>query len=526
MTTGNIREKLIALFDDINKFYKDFASAITIADFENTCSQNFPIEDFFKQLFEEREFNVYVTREYLDKTLSDYDLSINVLNEFRTEFQKNQAREAELKRIKVQKQIERGRVEAQKRRRKNIYILSILGIALIITSFLVYHYRNEEKLKANLIAEQREIIIQSQKEIVEKYFNSYQEGDIDLLLNFWAEKPVRYGFITEVSNKEEITSAILVFLKLNRSVINEILDIQYLQDNSYDVRILQKVINRELDIESHTEKVVNIVLDEENRIIQEFSRGSERIIFISRVLRGYLEGRYVGGILNDQRSGYGEMTYKNGDVYKGNWLKDERRGYGEMTYKNGDIFKGEWNGFNKGKGEMIIASSKALATHSNLESNTIMNRTNEKELNGFSNWANDHPKNEEEYAYFFGNDGKWYTNGNLLKHSYGLYEIDFPINVLKGYAYVGTFGGHSYFRSIGITYLASSPFDTKTNKINSKVIGAWTVAKSKSPQAGYLVEINTAEEQDYLRNKLEGTNKAYWIGMKNINGNFTWLSQK
>lgn len=43
---------------------------------------------------------------------------------------------------------------------------------------------------------------------------------------------------------------------------------------------------------------------------------------------------YTGSWAFDRRSGQGECTYKNGDVYKGNWARGMCNGLGERTYKS------------------------------------------------------------------------------------------------------------------------------------------------------------------------------------------------
>ena len=116
-------------------------------------------------------------------------------------------------------------------------------------------------------------------------------------------------------------------------------------------------------------------------------------------------------------------------------------------------------------------------------------------------WAKDQPETDKEYVYFQGSNGGWYTSENLHKNTYGLYEVERSISQIRGFVFIGAFDGHSYFRSIGITHLRG------LSDFAEKSIGAWTVAYSMSPEVGYLVEINSPEEQKYLQNRLKDTNK-------------------
>jgi hypothetical protein len=49
-----------------------------------------------------------------------------------------------------------------------------------------------------------------------------------------------------------------------------------------------------------------------------------------------------GFIDNNKRSGYGNMTYDNGNIYEGMWKDDKKNGTGIMTYKNRSRYEGMW----------------------------------------------------------------------------------------------------------------------------------------------------------------------------------------
>ncbi|KAL9601645.1 MAG: hypothetical protein Q9219_002365 [cf. Caloplaca sp. 3 TL-2023] len=63
---------------------------------------------------------------------------------------------------------------------------------------------------------------------------------------------------------------------------------------------------------------------------------------------------YVGGWVDNRKSGYGTMAYASGDTYTGEWAADERDGHGTMVYggtKN--VYEGGWRkGRRHGKGVM------------------------------------------------------------------------------------------------------------------------------------------------------------------------------
>jgi hypothetical protein len=55
------------------------------------------------------------------------------------------------------------------------------------------------------------------------------------------------------------------------------------------------------------------------------------------------EDKYTGEFdEKGHKNGYGEIVYKNGDVYEGDWKDDRKHGYGKMKYSNGNFYEGDW----------------------------------------------------------------------------------------------------------------------------------------------------------------------------------------
>jgi len=71
----------------------------------------------------------------------------------------------------------------------------------------------------------------------------------------------------------------------------------------------------------------------------------------------YPDGSYLGDMSYDVRSGFGVMTFNNGDVYEGYWENDEMSGEGTFTWANGDVYTGNWvNNARSGFGVMTFAN--------------------------------------------------------------------------------------------------------------------------------------------------------------------------
>lgn len=52
---------------------------------------------------------------------------------------------------------------------------------------------------------------------------------------------------------------------------------------------------------------------------------------------------YAGDWKDDEKHGYGVYIFKaDGTVYEGSWIHDKATGYGRVTYPNGDTYEGSW----------------------------------------------------------------------------------------------------------------------------------------------------------------------------------------
>ncbi len=59
----------------------------------------------------------------------------------------------------------------------------------------------------------------------------------------------------------------------------------------------------------------------------------------------FADGRnYTGGWIDDKRTGFGVLTWPNGDRYEGHFNVNELHGIGKMNFANGQIKEGMcWN---------------------------------------------------------------------------------------------------------------------------------------------------------------------------------------
>lgn len=107
-------------------------------------------------------------------------------------------------------------------------------------------------------------------------------------------------------------------------------------------------------------------------------------VFSDKIEMYHDDFTFIGSVKNGLKDGKGELTLKNGTIYKFNWVNDDfdekgkiiynngdiyegyvinynRNGQGKIVYKNGDIFDGYWlNDMRSGYGTYISNGEKYL----------------------------------------------------------------------------------------------------------------------------------------------------------------------
>ncbi|XP_077354596.1 MORN repeat-containing protein 3-like isoform X2 [Festucalex cinctus] len=72
-------------------------------------------------------------------------------------------------------------------------------------------------------------------------------------------------------------------------------------------------------------------------------------------------GAYEGEWREDQRSGWGRMLFRDGDVYEGEWTEDKEHGFGIRRYANGNRYEGSWrDGEKSGTGKLYFRDQGQL----------------------------------------------------------------------------------------------------------------------------------------------------------------------
>jgi hypothetical protein len=70
---------------------------------------------------------------------------------------------------------------------------------------------------------------------------------------------------------------------------------------------------------------------------------------------------YKGNLKNGKKEGSGEMIFANKNIYNGQWRTDMKHGEGKMTYANGDVYQGTWwDDCRNGQGFCYYASPKDI----------------------------------------------------------------------------------------------------------------------------------------------------------------------
>ena len=151
----------------------------------------------------------------------------------------------------------------------------------------------------------------------------------------------------------------------------------------------------------------------------------------------YNNGVYKGEFKNNQRNGYGEMNYENGEYYFGQWLNDRRNGKGILYYYKHKI---------KYKGDFVSDKFEGMGKYIDENDNYYVGQffNGLKHGKGTEYYKNDNIKYEGGFAFNkYDGDGKYiYENNNayigqfkdgkfhgkgiaLSKESILIYEGDF-----------------------------------------------------------------------------------------------------
>jgi hypothetical protein len=134
-----ISDKLNRLFEDINQYYSEYEGyIIRVREINEWIKEGKPVLDFFVKVFEEREFNVKVTDNYLNKILKEYELSFDEIEKY-------------VNFLKVQ---EATKKESEKKTEK-VFIIIVLTFISLITILIIYI-----SFSKNISPETKEIIEQ------------------------------------------------------------------------------------------------------------------------------------------------------------------------------------------------------------------------------------------------------------------------------------------------------------------------------------------------------------------------------
>lgn len=156
----------------------------------------------------------------------------------------------------------------------------------------------------------------------------------------------------------------------------------------------------------------------------------------------FLEGVYEGEFKMDKASGYGKMTYANGNIYEGKWENDMPQGPGKFTLKkSGEIYEGNW------ENRRLVLERKII----NIEGDIYEGEIADGKENGigqmiFANgdiyegeWKNStrHGKGRMNFAngnIYVGEwkDGKRDGQGQIIQANGNIYEGEFSGGIANG----------------------------------------------------------------------------------------------
>ena len=130
------------------------------------------------------------------------------------------------------------------------------------------------------------------------------------------------------------------------------------------VTVLEKNQKQRVACDDSSTKSINFSYKGQNKYLGELSSDNERegygkiSYFGGDSYEGYwLKGKrhgkglysykyggyYLGNFINDLPSGAGFKVFNSGNVYTGEFFEGKKQGQGEMVFKNGDKFEGNWD---------------------------------------------------------------------------------------------------------------------------------------------------------------------------------------
>ncbi len=163
--------------------------------------------------------------------------------------------------------------------------------------------------------------------------------------------------------------------------------------------------------------------------------------------RDFSDGKYIGGLKDGKRDGYGIFTGTDGFAYTGEWEEDMKDGPGTACWANGDLYSGEWlDGKRTGHGLYIWPTGEEYAGQ--FTAGVRQGHGSTKFPNGNS-YVGEYLNNKPYNGHGIGN----YSNGVVYKGEYADgkangHGIDLAVD---GAIYVGQFNngvrnGHGYVR--------------------------------------------------------------------------------
>ena len=139
-------------------------------------------------------------------------------------------------------------------------------------------------------------------------------------------------------------------------IVNDLNSIMNFSKEKIIVNILGNAIIKIKNIIKENKKNTKLIRNDISKLYSEFNTIKKKNDITKKPENKnkevrYINGRYVGQLVNELREGKGVYYFNNGDKYEGEWKKNNVDGKGIYYYDTGDIYKGEWkNNTEDGKG--------------------------------------------------------------------------------------------------------------------------------------------------------------------------------